>query len=249
MATTELHINQMYFRVLPCASKDGDYWESVKNGNWEPETFEFMRRHIEPTKDYLELGGWIGSTAMMAYSLNPRKIYSVEADPANFQTLKHNIYNNCMQDKVHIFNACLVDHINAGKIIPFGTANDDKPNSSSHRLDNGSRIKVKTSNAFAFIKKNCDIKNINAINIDIESSEIYMGDLLRYFERRNAAILLSLHNPFWKDKEKSARDIFNMIKGYTIINPFTYNEIKKSEIKDKLLEPKFYSIILQGKGR
>lgn len=246
---TDVRINQMYFKVLPCASKDGDYWDIVNKGKWEPETFDFMRNYIRPDKDYIEIGGWIGSTAMAAYAYNPRQVYTIEADPANYQTLKMNIYNNHLQDKIKMFNACLTDTENSGKIIPFGTADKEKPNSSSHRLDNGSRIMIKTTNALPFIKKNCDIKNINTMNIDIESSEIYMKDVFKYFEDKNIAILLSLHNPFWQDKIKSANYIYSYIKGYTILDPFTYNEITKPQIKDKLLENKFYSIILEGRGR
>ena len=56
MSVTKIKINQMYFEVLPCASRDGDYWESINNKTWEPETFEFMKNYINPNKDYIELG-------------------------------------------------------------------------------------------------------------------------------------------------------------------------------------------------
>lgn len=249
MPTTEVYINQMKFKVEACASSGGDYWESVNNKTWEPETFLFMKNYIRPDKGYLEFGAWIGSTILGAYAFNPSKIYGIEADVANFNILKHNIHNNHLEDKVKVFNACLTDKIHSNKIIPFGTADEERPTSSSHRIDNGSRILVKTINAFPFIKKNCDLKNINAINIDIESSEIYMKDVFKYFENKKVAILLSLHNPFWQDKAKSASDIYNYIQKYTILDPFTYNEITKPQIKEKLLENRFYSIILEGRSR
>jgi FkbM family methyltransferase len=248
-AITDIKINQMRFNVLPCVSKDGDYWDTVNKGKWEPETFEFMKNYIQPDKNYIELGGWIGSTALAAYAFNPKKVYTIEADPANYQILKHNIALNLSGDKITAFQACLTDKANSGKVVMFGTANEEKPNSSSHRLDNGSRVKVLTTNALPFLKKNCDLKNTSAINIDIEGSERYLGDMFNYFKNKDVAILLSLHNPFWQDNVKTANDMYSYIQKYTIIDPFTYNEISKSQIKEKLFENKFYSIILQGKGR
>ena len=247
---TDVRINQMYFKVLPCKSRDGDYWDTVNKGKWESETFDFMRNYIRPDKDYFELGAWIGSTILGAYAFNPRKIYGIEADPANFQTLKYNVNKNYLQDKVQIFNTCVTDTGNAGKIVGFGTANKEKPNSSSHRLDNGSRVKVKTESILPFLHKNTDIRNINTINMDIEGSECYMGELFSFFQDKDVAILLSLHPPFWtKEKDKIIANLLDSIQKYTILCPFTYNEIKKPDMKDKILENKFFSIIMQGRSR
>lgn len=244
---TDVRINQMYFKVLPCKSRDGDYWDTVNKGKWEPETESFMRNYIQPDKSYLELGSWIGSTALMAYAYNPNQIYTIEADPANYNILKHNVYNNHLEDKVKMFNACLTDTGNAGKIVGFGTANKEKPNSSSHRLDNGSRIKVKTESAIQFLHKNTDIRNINTINIDIEGSEHYMGELFACFSQvKDIAILLSLHPPFWtKDKDKIIANMLESINKYTTLCPFKYTEIKN--LKERMFDDKFFSIIMESK--
>jgi len=242
----QIRINQMYFEVLPCKSRDGDYWKDVDKGKWEPETFKFMRNYIKPDKDYLEIGGWIGSTAMMAYSLNPRQIYTIEADPANFQTLKYNIYHNHLEDKVKMFNACLTDRDHADRIIPFGTANDKKPNSSSHRLDNGSRILVKTSEVMSFMNKNCDLRSVNCANIDIEGSEVYMTGLLKQLSYRDIAILLSLHPAWWKDLKWSEQGLSNVFARFQTICPFTDNHLPLKTIRDKIYAKEFFPVILKG---
>lgn len=244
---TETKINQMGFKVLPCISKDGDYWDTVNKGKWEPETFEFMRNYIRPDKIYTELGGWIGSTALMAYAYNAKKVYTIEADPSNYQVLKNNININLANDKITAFQACLTDKNSANKIMMFGTANEEKPNSSSHRLDNGSRIPVKTENALPFLKKNCELSKGGIYNVDIEGSEIMLKDVFKYLERKDAVILLSLHSPFWKDKVKSAINMYHSIENYTILCPFTYNEISKPELRQRLFDDKFFSIIMESR--
>lgn len=251
----ELRINQTYYKVLPCVSSSGDYWATVKDGSWESETKQFMANYIEPNKSYLELGSWIGSTIMMAYAYNPKRIYGVEADPANFQTLKHNMFNNHMQDKVHIFNTCLTDKKNSGKTILFGTENEERPNSSSHRIDNGSRVKVIATDAWKFLKNNCDLENINCINIDIESSEKYLCETLCKLPGKKT-IMMSFHSPWWDNKEKIAGDIMQAIKKYEVIDPYTYNLVSKPMLHEMLINKSpcvkfpnltgnFFPIILQ----
>lgn len=261
MPVTKVLINQMQFNVLECASKDGDYWAAVNDGKWERETFEFFRNYIRPDKNYTELGGWNGSTALGAYAYNPKKIYTIEADPANFQVLKHNIAMNLAGDKITALQACLTDKANAGKIMMFGTANDEKPNSSSHRLDNGSRIPVKTIDALPFMKKYCELSKGGVYNIDIESSEKYLAQTFAYLARKDAAILLSLHAPYWETgKEQIVNTLMKEFVKYQIICPFNYTEINPSALKDKLLDNspnqkekglfgQFFPIIMQSKGR
>lgn len=255
MTPTTLHINQMYFRVLPCASAKGDIWKDIDAKTWEPETFEFMHNYIEPDKNYIELGSWIGTTAFQAYAYNPKRIYGVEADPANFQTLKHNIALNFAQDKIKPFNVCLTDKANAGKIVSFGTANIERPTPSSHRLDNGSRIKVITTDAWKFLKKNCDLENTNCMNIDIEGSEKYLCETL-YKLPGQKTILMSFHSPWWDNKEKIAGDIKRAIKKYEVIDPYSYNLISKPMLYEMLINKSpcvkfpnltgnFFPIILQ----
>ena len=261
MPTTEIKINQMYFKVLPCCSADGDYWDAVNSGKWESETWEFMKNYIRPDKIYTELGGWNGSTALGAYAYNPKKVYTIEGDPSNYQVLKHNVAMNLADDKIKAFQACLTDKQNAGKVMMFGTTNEEKPNSSSHRLDNGSRIPVITTDALKFLKKNCELSRGGVYNIDIEGSEKYLTQTFAYLAKRDATILLSLHTPYWEiGKEQIVNNLMKEFVKYTIICPFNYTEIAHTELKDKMMNNspnqkekelfgQFFPIIMQSKGR
>ena len=133
MAVTELYLNQMLVKVLPCASASGDFWQTVKDGKWENETKQFyiiISVLIKIIWNW-ELG--MGVTCMMAYANNPRKIYGIEADVANYNIFKHNVYNNHLEDKIKMFNACLTDKANSGKIISL--ALQMKKNQIAHHTD------------------------------------------------------------------------------------------------------------------
>lgn len=260
--TTELRINQMYFKVLPCASASGDIWADIAANKWDAETFEFFNQFIHPDKNFIDIGGWIGTTTLQAYAFNPRKIFSIEAEPSNYQILKHNIALNLAGDKITPFNVCLTDKANSNRIMKFGTANKEKPNRSSQRLDNGSRISVKTTHALPFLKRNCELNKTNCINIDIEGSEKYLCDLFKYLSiRKDISVLLSLHSPYWgKDQDQVSKNISESIKKFTILDPFSYKQLTNQYIYDKMMdksqcikEPnlkgQFFSIALQGKQK
>ena len=237
MPVTKVLINQMKFNVLECASSSGDFWESVNLGKWEPEFFKFIENYVRPDKNFIDIGGWIGVSSLAAYAYNPKKVYIIEGDPSNFQIIKHNIAMNLAGDKITALQACLTDKANAGKIMMFGTANDEKPNSSSHRLDNGSRIPVKTIDALPFMKKHCELSKGGIYNIDIDSSEKYLAPVFAYLARKDAKILFSLHAPYWETgKEQFVNNLMKEFVKYQIICPFYYTEIKPCALKDKLLD-------------
>ena len=261
MSVTEVLINQMRFNVLECASSSGDFWDAVNMGKWEPEFFKFIENYVRPDKNFIDVGGWIGVSSLAAYAYNPKKIYTIEGDPSNHQVLKHNIAINLAGDKITALQACLTDKSNAGKIMMFGTANNEKPNSSSHRLDNGSRIPVKTIDALSFLKKNCELSKGGVYNVDIEGSEKYLAGVFSYLARKDAAILLSMHAPYWEQgKEQIVNNLMREFAKYQIICPFNYTEIKHSALKDKMMDNspnqkekglygQFFPIIMQSKGR
>ena len=41
------------------------FWQQF-NGSWEPQTIRFFEKYIKEGTDYLDVGAWIGPTAMIA---------------------------------------------------------------------------------------------------------------------------------------------------------------------------------------
>ena len=62
------------------------FWDEVSD-KWESETQNFFSTNIISGSDYLDIGGWIGFTAMMATALGAKRVDIVEPNPMNFISL------------------------------------------------------------------------------------------------------------------------------------------------------------------
>jgi FkbM family methyltransferase len=79
------------FNVEPKGNRG--FWFHVGRGVWEPETYAIFRRHITADTLHLDIGAWIGSTALYAAQL-ARKCVAFEPDPVAFQQLSRNLAAN-----------------------------------------------------------------------------------------------------------------------------------------------------------
>ena len=200
--------NEMKFAVV-----SDKFWHGFNKGSWEPDTVKFYRNHVSPDKDVIDIGGYIGATMMLAYSFNPNKIYVIEADPANYQILKKNTFNNYLDDKVELFNICVADK--SDEIVSFGYAYDNIFDMSAKNIG-GDRVKVRTTVLEDFLKTR-DMTKVNIIKIDIEGGEQYIEKGLDYIaEFSGIIILLSIHTPFWKDKRETANMLIKQFKKYDV---------------------------------
>ena len=228
--------NEMRFNVIP-----NKFWNLFNNCEWEPETTNFYRKYVLPTKEIIDIGGWIGPTMMISYSYNPQKIHVVEADPANYQVLKQNIFNNYLNDKVELYNICIGNK--SGEIVSFGY-NDESIKDTSTKGIGGSRVKVRTITLEDFLKTK-DMKNINIIKIDTEGGEEYMEKGLEYISKfANINILLSIHVPFWKNKQETTEMLIEQFKNYDI-----YTDKEETITENELIEKMRNNNITQYRGK
>ena len=241
--------NEMRFNVIP-----NKFWDEFNRCTWEPETIEFYRNYVLPDKDVVDIGGWIGPTMMMAYSHNPQKIYVIEADPSNYQILKQNTLNNYLEDKVKLSNICIADKSN--EIVTFGYNDENMPDTSTKGIG-GNRVKVRTTTLEDFLKTK-DMTKINIIKIDIEGGEQYIEKGLEYISNfSDISILLSIHTPFWNNKNETANMLIVQFKNYDV---YTDNEesITEDELMKKMLNEDptsyegktgmFFTLILKTKS-
>jgi len=239
--------NEMQFEVVP-----NSFWKAFNSGAWEIETREFFKAHTSPDKEIIDIGGWIGPTMLIGYSCNPRKITVVEADPANFQILKKNCRRNFLDDKVELHCVCIFDKTD--EIVSFGY-NDENVQDSSTKGIGGERIKVKTITLRDFLRTK-DMENTSIVKIDIEGGEQFIGEGLDYiaqFPQINT--LLSLHPPFWKDKQETTNMLLEKLKDFSIWLD-TGEEISLEKLKILMLDETrtiyegktglFFSVILRA---
>jgi FkbM family methyltransferase len=242
--------NEMTFNVLSTHFK---FWGLFNAGKWEPETIAFYKKYVSPQKKIIDIGGWIGPTVLIAYSYNPKKISVVEADPANYQILKTNCLNNYLDDKVELNCICVSDK--TGDIVSFGY-NDENVKDTSTKGIGGKRVKVETVCLEDFLKEK-DLATINIIKIDIEGGEQFIQNGLDYISKYpDINILLSIHTPFWIEKQKTANMLLNE---FTKFDVYSDNEevITRENIEKMMLSEaktsyegktgQFFTLILKTK--
>jgi FkbM family methyltransferase len=89
--TMDIIVNDLSFRVEPGAQRR--FWRAVNRGSWEPETFTIFDRHITPDTLFLDIGAWIGSTALYG-AQRARTTLAFEPDPVAFAALARNVDAN-----------------------------------------------------------------------------------------------------------------------------------------------------------
>jgi FkbM family methyltransferase len=69
------------------------FWKRVNRGEWEPETFAIFDRHITSDTLFLDVGAWVGSTALYA-AQRAKSALAFEPDPVAFAALTRNLAAN-----------------------------------------------------------------------------------------------------------------------------------------------------------
>src|SRR5258708_34817363 len=69
---------------------DRYFWGWFDSGVWEPETFEIFDSYVTPDTFFLDIGSWIGPTALYAAS-KARRVICLEPDPIAAAKLRCNI--------------------------------------------------------------------------------------------------------------------------------------------------------------
>jgi FkbM family methyltransferase len=94
------------FRVLARGERKL-FWDRVTAGRWEPQTFEVFRRFLLPKSTCIDIGAWIGPTALYAAQL-ARHVHAIEPDPIAFAELTANTAANpLLRDRITLHNQCI----------------------------------------------------------------------------------------------------------------------------------------------
>jgi FkbM family methyltransferase len=85
-------VHRRAYRVLASEARSA-FWRRVASGQWEPQTFEVLQRFLRPDASCIDLGAWIGPTALYGATL-ARRVYALEPDPEAFAELSRNVAVN-----------------------------------------------------------------------------------------------------------------------------------------------------------
>ena len=174
--------------------EDHHFWPRFPN--WEPQTVQFFAKYLIKDTDYLDIGAWIGPTALLATAMGARKVKAIEPNPMNFMHLITTQINNGLLQKWSLINACISNTHTPSVIGPIDGIKG--ASSATNIIDSGQDgteiISLKLNDLLQ------GSENFSLIKVDIEGAEQFIITDIQIFGAYNAAVWLSLHPPFIANK-------------------------------------------------
>ena len=194
--------NDQVFLIEKGGNPNLSFWTDIYS-QWENDTFAIFNRFLDKEKILIDIGGWIGTTAMYG-SRKSKFVYCVEADNESFRDLSKNMEANCEKNYTLFNNAIYnVDGVD----VAFGKnlfLNHSKLNDSTSQIHGDRDIidnyRIKTITLQRMIST-IDPTRISLIKVDIEGGEeAILDDLFAIRQTYNTPLYISFHYAWWKDK-------------------------------------------------
>lgn len=187
------------------------FWaEFIKD--WEPQTWKFYWSFCIKGRPVIDIGSWIGPTALIAVASGASNVLLVEPNEATLRELRMTrAIDPELEQKWALMGVCVSDR---DGMISFGTA-DGALRSSSASSDRGTGSKVAALRYEKIIEK---IENPSIIKIDIEGTEIkILTDILKH-SPKTAAIWLSWHPPLWEESGLTYQKLRYMFRNHHVLS-------------------------------
>ena len=177
------------------------FWDYFQKGLWESDTLSMIDTVAADRTIFLDIGGWIGPTALWA-AFRQKTVYTFEPDPVALKALRRNLE----------LNPVLADHIS---VIPsaVGRADGDlelfsaKPGMSETSVfqrvqrnnvpqDFGNRIVVPVIDINQFIRSLSPNEHKIFIKMDIEGAEFeLLPHLAESVRKYDIVVAVTIHAP------------------------------------------------------
>lgn len=219
--------NELFLFENNESNQNLSFWKNTYS-LWKNETFKICDIFLSQDKIFIDIGGWIGTTAMYG-SRKSKHVYSIEADKKSFDDMTINLKNNCTNNYTLINKAIFdIDNIK----IKFGKKTDlenSKMNDSTSQIYTDDTITDEfyftESTTITNIIQNYKINTseISLIKIDIEGDEEnILNELFDLHIKYNIPLYISFHYTWWNDKNLDRFAFLSSdIKNKIIAEPFT----------------------------
>lgn len=207
------------------------FWPQFEQG-WEPETEAFFRANLVAGTDYLDVGGWIGPTALIATRLGARKVKVVEPNPVNFlHLLITQIRNPGFFAKWSLVNACVSGTRGFASIGPLQGILNGSSATNIREKEGAEILSILLEDLFKADE------TYSLIKIDIEGAEEGIVEQIAAIHTSGAAIWLSLHPPFLADKTGFCRRIRGLEEAYVLTDannrPMDWDRLESMILSDE----------------
>ncbi|MEC8052144.1 MAG: FkbM family methyltransferase [Myxococcota bacterium] len=196
-----------------------EYWTSVVEESWEPETFMVLKGLIEPDSTYVDIGAWIGPTVLYGGQIAARCI-TAEPDPTAREALEANLdLNSSVAAKTTVSPLCIA--ADNGPVTLGAPHEEGGGDSESSMLckDGHSTWEVDGVTLEAFFEQ-FKIDNCSLLKIDIEGGEaLVMPAAVSLLKEQRPHVYLSLHAPLIEEPRSAIEEIVRSLDTY----PFLYS--------------------------
>lgn len=191
----QMLVNGLSYQVVTGNNKA--FWDKMKVGTWETETFDFFRNNITPNSLVLDVGSWIGPTALYAAQFADRCI-AFEPDPVAFEELKANYQANHLAEwasRLTVVNAAVTSD---GQPLILGSRTGGGDSTSSALFaDSESHWTVPSRKLDDILRESASPEQPVFIKIDIEGGEYSLLPTVKHIlSRPKASFHISLHPRF-----------------------------------------------------
>lgn len=222
--------------------KRSDFWDLVSKKRWEYQTFKIFSRYLDQSHSYIDMGAWIGPTALYGCQL-ARHCYAIEPDPQAFEQLKDNVkLNPLLKDRITLVNA-LIGPMSG--MVPFGSNSEFGDSMSSMVFSNPGKKVLAQSITLEDLIFDHNITDCNFIKMDIEGGEyIVLPSIRNYLKQRRPTLLLSLHPELFDQLDDNIYDITDVLQS---CYPYFYSDAGESltvdDVAKRLFAQKGFSIV------
>lgn len=201
--------------ALVQGSKFRKFFDKLRKGSWEPDTFDFFRRSLDGETILLDVGGWIGVTSVWASEL-ARQVIVVEPEPYCSAVIAETIRRN-KAGNVTLVAAALTDSAS----VDFHVVGDGGSSESSLIPRPGSKVVSVPGITVAQLSAMAGEQR-RVVKIDVEGYEYALGSKICAFSHpKLAAVQIALHpaaiargsGGFWPfNRLKAARETQRLIR-------------------------------------
>jgi FkbM family methyltransferase len=166
-----------------------NFW-SEKYSSWEPGTFKVLDSYLSKDKDYLDIGAWVGPTAIYGSFLS-KKVVAVEPDPIAHKILQKNISLNSISN-IDVINKAASKlesaFLESSNFFGDSMTRVSERNTGDHSIETIGLDELMSMGNFSLIK------------IDIEGHEFSLiKEYKDVLSQNKIPLLLSVHSPFFAD--------------------------------------------------
>jgi FkbM family methyltransferase len=188
-------VNVKILDSVVCVSDDPDYvnfWNLVDKGHWEGDTLEAISRLRGESDIFVDVGCWIGPTALYAATKYSR-VFAVEPDTKAFAAVTDNIHVSEVNN-VEVFNIAISSDDRGLTLANHSETGGDSMTSALLVGSGTPELSIRTKSLLQLFD-DCNIDKRVVMKIDIEGHEfdLLMQRQLYSIACRTSAILLSLH--------------------------------------------------------